>query len=401
MQRTYPKTYIVGGAVRDALLGLRASDIDVATEATPAQVKSFLSSVRAVGSGSFFDVGEKFGTVGTVVGRGIRRQTVEITTLRTESGYADHRHPQNISFTKDLAADAGRRDFTVNAIYYDSSAKQLIDFYSGLGDAMAKRLRFVGEAAERITEDPLRVLRAVRIAATLDFSLAPQSVAAINTHKCLIASVSGQRIFAELNKIVTSDEGFKRGIALLLRLKMIEPRIFPEMHSPGAILAALKNFETEDVVLKWAMLFWAVGNTRYVTERMGLPGGLRDEIVYLCEAVTGAAGDLTDDIESRYRRAGDPLSEQLLILTAAVSGSKLSPEQRKAIDRLLLQIPQDRAKISKAYVQGNDVMRLLGIKQGKLVGIVLEAIKFAQLDGRIKTRGQAISFVKKLDIHRY
>ena len=88
-------------------------------------------------------------------------------------------------------------------------------------------------------------------------------------------------------------------------------------------------------------------------------------------------------------------------MTAAVSGSKLSPEQRKAIDRLLLQIPQDRAKISKAYVQGNDVMRLLGIKQGKLVGIVLEAIKFAQLDGRIKTRGQAISFVKKLDIHRY
>src|SRR5580704_18547012 len=149
------RAWVVGGCVRDALLGRRVSDWDVATDARPEEMLRVFP--RAIPTGI------KHGTVTVRAGS----HPVEVTTLRGEGAYSDGRHPDEVQFTDDLAADLGRRDFTVNAMAYDPVSGELIDPHGGQRDLELRLLRAVGEPERRFAEDGLRVLRAARFAATL------------------------------------------------------------------------------------------------------------------------------------------------------------------------------------------------------------------------------------------
>ena len=188
------QAYLVGGYVRDLILGIPSGDIDITTDATPAQVKICFSGCRLI------ETGIKHGTV-TVLFEG---QAIEITTFRLESGYSDNRHPDEIRFASTLDEDLSRRDFTVNALCLDSSCC-IVDKLGGLSDLRKKLLRAIGSPEERFNEDALRILRALRFASVYGFEIDSQTSKAIHDLKDLILNVSNERVFSEMKKILLGD----------------------------------------------------------------------------------------------------------------------------------------------------------------------------------------------------
>jgi len=179
--------YIVGGTVRDLLLNRPFSDRDYATDATPEEEKAFLKEA----SYTF----ERFGSVKL----SFKDQEIDITTLRKEAGYQDFRHPTKVIFVKTPAEDYARRDFTINALYLTVEG-QVLDYCGGQDDIMNKVIRFVGDPEIRVQEDPLRILRAERFAASLSFTIEPKSQAAIDRYRYLIGRLSPAKIKEEERK---------------------------------------------------------------------------------------------------------------------------------------------------------------------------------------------------------
>ncbi len=186
------EAYAVGGCVRDSILGRIPNDWDITTNAKPLDVKSIFR--RTV------DTGLKHGTVTVLIGK----EPYEVTTYRIDGEYEDSRHPKEVSFTSDLKEDLLRRDFTINAMAYNDT-DGLVDIFGGMEDIEAKVIRCVGEPKERFSEDALRLLRAIRFAAQLGYNIEEKTYEAIKELSPTLKNISAERIQAELNKILISD----------------------------------------------------------------------------------------------------------------------------------------------------------------------------------------------------
>ncbi|WP_330695287.1 CCA tRNA nucleotidyltransferase, partial [Lacrimispora sp.] len=186
------EAYVVGGCVRDSLLGRQPEDWDITTSAKPEQVKEIFN--RTV------DTGIQHGTV-TVL---IDHEGYEVTTYRIDGEYEDGRHPKSVEFTGSLLEDLKRRDFTINAMAY-SDREGLVDAFDGVKDLESRVIRCVGNALDRFTEDALRILRAIRFSAQLDFNMEGETRAAISVIAPNMAKVSKERIQVELTKLLLSD----------------------------------------------------------------------------------------------------------------------------------------------------------------------------------------------------
>ncbi len=178
--------YVVGGAIRNALLELPIHDYDLTTDATPQEMLQVFSNYRV------FQTGIQHGTI-TVLSN---KQPVEITTFRSESIYEDHRHPSGVLFSKSIEEDCKRRDFTINALCYNNN-EGLIDFFGGVDDLHHKIIRCIGNPHERIDEDALRILRALRFAGRLSFTIEEKTATAIHKQKDLLHYISEERIHNE------------------------------------------------------------------------------------------------------------------------------------------------------------------------------------------------------------
>lgn len=185
------EAYVVGGCVRDAILGRTANDWDITTNAKPEQVKALFP--RTV------DTGIQHGTVTVLIGK----EGFEVTTYRIDGEYTDSRHPKEVIFTPSLLEDLKRRDFTINAMAYNEK-EGLVDAFDGLGDLERRQICCVGNPEERFTEDALRILRAVRFSAQLDFSIEPATKEAISRFAPNLSRISAERIQAELVKLLSS-----------------------------------------------------------------------------------------------------------------------------------------------------------------------------------------------------
>ena len=183
--------FLVGGCVRDMLMGKKPHDIDITTNALPEETKAVFSAFHTL------DIGIKHGTI-TVI---IDGEPIEITTYRTESEYTDGRHPDRVTFTANIKDDLSRRDFTCNAIAYNP-AVGLVDPFGGMADIESKTLRCVGIAEERFREDSLRILRALRFASCLGFDIEDDTAKAMYTCRELINIVSPERIYTEISKLI-------------------------------------------------------------------------------------------------------------------------------------------------------------------------------------------------------
>ena len=186
------EAYAVGGCVRDSILGRIPNDWDITTSAKPEEVKKIFK--RTV------DTGLKHGTVTVLMGK----ETYEVTTYRIDGEYEDSRHPKSVEFTSNLKEDLLRRDFTINAMAYNDTSG-LVDIFGGMEDIEKKTIRCVGVAKERFTEDALRLLRAIRFAAQLGYTIEEETYEAIRELAPTLGKISAERIQAELNKTIVSD----------------------------------------------------------------------------------------------------------------------------------------------------------------------------------------------------
>ena len=210
------QAYIVGGFVRDYLLGIESNDIDITTNATPKQIKEIFEDSCLPN--------EDYGSV-TVVKHGIQ---FEITTFRREIQYENNRKPVEIKYIDDLESDLLRRDFTINTLCMDENG-EILDYLEGRKDIDRKLIRTVGKAIDRFSEDSLRILRAIRFATILNFSLDLDIMDAIRQTKHLVRNLSYQRKKMELEKIFTSPN-YKKGVQLLLDLELDKELEISNLH---------------------------------------------------------------------------------------------------------------------------------------------------------------------------
>ena len=210
------ESYVVGGFVRDYLLGIESNDIDICTNATPKDIKEIFKDKCLPG--------DDYGSI-TVV---IKNINYEITTFRKDIGYSDNRHPNEIKYIDSLEEDLLRRDFTINTICMDKDG-YIIDHLGGKKDLDSKIIRAVGDSLEKFREDSLRILRAIRFATILDFNLDEDTFEAIKKTKGLLANLSYNRKKDELDKIFTSPN-FRKGIRLLLDLGLDKELEIPNLY---------------------------------------------------------------------------------------------------------------------------------------------------------------------------
>lgn len=239
------EAYAVGGCVRDALLCRPCSDYDVTTSARPNEVKAALDGIPVI------ETGIKHGTVTAVLGQNV----CEITTFRQDVSYSDHRRPDAVSFSDSINSDLSRRDFTINALAFNQKSG-LIDLFGGRDDLSAGIIRAVGNADERINEDALRALRAIRFCSQLGFEIEKKTAQAISENCHLLSFVSRERIYSELKKTLLGDNA--RGAlrsgreAILFVLPALKDGDF------AASLLPLSRLP-KDFALRFAALFARLG----------------------------------------------------------------------------------------------------------------------------------------------
>ena len=235
LMRAGHEAYIVGGCVRDALLGKEADDYDITTSAFPEEVKAIFEKT--------VDTGISHGTV-TVISDGI---PYEVTTFRIDGEYRDSRHPVSVSFTKKVELDQARRDFTVNAMCYNDNIG-IVDTFGGMADIENKIIRAVGDAEKRFEEDALRVFRAIRFSAVLGFEIEEKTDKAVAAYKNSLSNISSERIYVEWKKLL----GGKFAYSILKKYKDVIAVSFPElseMNIPDRVKFDRLNAEERQIVL--------------------------------------------------------------------------------------------------------------------------------------------------------
>jgi len=258
LNQNHYSAYVVGGAIRNALLGLPIHDYDLTTDATPDEMLQVFSTHRV------FKTGIQHGTI-TVLSKG---QPVEITTFRSENVYEDHRHPSGVSFSKCIEEDCKRRDFTINALCYNNS-EGLIDFFGGIDDLQHKIIRCIGNASERIDEDALRILRALRFAGRLSFTIEEKTANAIHKQKDLLHYISEERIHNEWIGILETNAL----TSILVEYSDVIQVFIPELtkdniqHSLTAIHQA-----PLDANIRMAILLKDISNAKGILERLKYSG---------------------------------------------------------------------------------------------------------------------------------
>ncbi|MCD8329150.1 MAG: HD domain-containing protein [Lachnospiraceae bacterium] len=261
------EAYIVGGCVRDALLAREPGDWDITTSASPQEVKALFRRT--------IDTGIQHGTVTVLMGG----TGYEVTTYRVDGIYEDGRHPKQVSFTRSLAEDLKRRDFTINAMAYHPE-EGIVELHGGLADLTHGGSRGVGEPSERFQEDALRILRAVRFSAQLDFTIEEETLAAIRAFAPRLTLISHERIQVECHKLLLSPHPerfltlYETGITAILFPEFDRMMETPQNHPYHCYSVGLHTIETlkavpADPVLRWAALLHDVGklSTHTVDEK--------------------------------------------------------------------------------------------------------------------------------------
>ena len=263
--------YLVGGCVRDSVLGLVPSDYDMCTAALPEETEALFSDCQLVLAG------KKHGTVGVVLDGNV----VEITTFRTEGGYTDNRHPAWVRFVPTIEEDLARRDFTVNAMAFHPDLG-LVDLFGGREDCGKKIIRCVGEAATRFTEDALRILRAFRFAARFRFDIEEHTARAIFDKQHLLQNISAERIASEMNGLLQAE-----GAAEILRtFREVFFTAMPALQMPDEAwhraLQVLSCCEKK-LPLLWSALLHPLGaeQAKTVLQTLKMPNALQEDVYAL------------------------------------------------------------------------------------------------------------------------
>lgn len=416
-------TWWVGGCVRDMLQGELPKDIDIATAATPNEVLALFAKGK--------EVPRPLGSVRVRVGVFV----FEITTFRKESQASDGRIPESVEFSG-RNDDAGRRDFTINALYFHPVSRELYDPFEGEADLRERLIRFVGEPEERIRHDALRIMRAVRFRAKIDGQYHPQTYTALREHAALVKNLSGIRKLEELEKLLLTPNA-DRGLEDLWELGIL-PHVAPglykckgipqpaDYHHEGDVwdhtLQCVRSFREDDLVdVRLATLYHDAGKAetfsleerirfdRHATvsaelaERelgaLGISNKRKEKIGWLIKhhMMMGSFFEMND--ESKARWYFHPWFPELLqLFRLDIDGT--TPADYSLLERIIRDREQflDRhPQPVKPFLSGREIMELTGLKPGGRIGEILDELHDAQVRHEVRDRKEAAAFVKKLE----
>jgi poly(A) polymerase len=432
-----------GGCVRDLLLGFAPKDFDVATSATPELVMAAFPHTEAVGA--------HFGVVLVISDGGAERVATEVATFRHDGAYTDGRRPDAVQFSLDAREDVLRRDFTINGLLLNAAAYEagdrledcVIDYVGGRGDLAARLVRAIGEPSRRFAEDKLRMLRAVRFAARLDFAIERRTMEAMKQQAAEIGVVSAERVRDELTKILT-EGGARRGLELLDEsglLAQLLPEVKrmqgveqpPQYHPEGDVWIhtrmLLDHLASNNVAagaasatLAWGMLLHDVGKPATFTPPDPAKPG--DRIRFNGHVDVGVA--VARAILSRLRFSNDDCEQILSLVKHHMQFGDVMQMKQSTLKRFL-RLPEFEQHLAlhradclsshgklemydfakqhyeelgaeqirpKLLLNGEDLIAA-GYRPGPQYKLMLEATEDAQLEGTIATREDALELVKE------
>lgn len=413
------EAFWAGGCVRDLLMGKSPKDYDIVTSAKPDEIENILKKT--------IPIGKKFGVILAIE----NGHSFEVASFRSDAAYTDGRRPDAVYFTN-AKEDALRRDFTINGIFYDPIEKKIYDYVDGQNDIKNKVLSFIRNADERIKEDNLRILRAIRFKNALGFSYDKKTKEALSKNANLILNVSAERIKDEFEKILLlpGRENAFLELDTFGILKYIMPEIIklkgvkqPEKyHKEGDVFThTLKSLEalpdncSEELV--WAVLFHDIGkpDTYKVKERIRFDGhaergaeivdritrrlkfsrNLRENVKWLVRHHMMTGDVLKMKPSHQFNWIHNPMFPELVeLLKYDELGSKPQDMSMYKDLKKLVDNKEELLPMPKKLITGVEVIKKFGLKEGPEVGKILEKIHSLQLEGDISNKKEAIDFIK-------
>ena len=418
------EAFAVGGCVRDSLMGRTPYDWDITTSASPLETKQVFNGCRVV------ETGIKHGTV-TVIVDG---NPLEITTYRIDGDYSDNRHPDKVSFTKNLKEDLARRDFTVNAIAFHHE-NGFYDCFEGIGDIKNKIIRCVGDPDRRFSEDALRIMRALRFASVLGFEIEENTEKSIRKNKRLLKNIAAERINAELSKLICGENAYK----ILMDFDDVLSEIIPEIrdtvgfdqqtkyHIFNVWEHIAKSVEGIKPVLhlRLAMLFHDIGKPRCFTVDENGQGHFKGHANISLDIAEKSLNTLKYDNETKekvltlikYHDAVVEDDERLIkrwlnrltpegffdlmeVKKADTKAQNPEFDRRNQVEEISKKAKEilernDCFSLSSLAVNGDDLIAL-GVPEGKKIGKTLERLLKAVTDGKCENdRQKLINFWQK------
>jgi len=422
------EAYIVGGCVRDRLMGRIPGDYDVTTSALPEEVKTVFTGEKVI------ETGLRHGTV-TVLLDG---EPLEITTFRVDGDYSDARHPDAVTFTRSLREDLARRDFTVNAMACGIDGG-IVDLYGGRADLAAKTIRCVGDPDTRFSEDALRILRALRFAAVLDFSIDANTAAALRRQQHLLKDISAERVRVELTKLLCGP-AVRR---ILLEYSDVIGEVLPELRPCigydqlhpchiydvlGHLAAVVENIPPESV-LRWSALLHDIskpdcrtidseGHGHYyghaeksadtadtILARLKFDTASRTRIVLLVRSHDRTIPTTVPAVKRTLGKLTPEVFDQWILLKRADNfgqGEVLRHRQKEydELVRIAAEIRTEQAcfSVKDLAVNGNDLLSV-GIPKGPEIGLALGRLLDAVIDGQIENEQTVLLKYLKEETH--
>lgn len=418
--------YIVGGCVRDKLLGLHPHDYDITTSAKPNEIKRVFKDFKTI------LIGEEFGTVGVLIDETL----YEVTTFRIDGKYLNFRKPENVTFSKSLREDLKRRDFTINAMAMDSSG-ELYDPFGGKKDLDDKILRAVGRPNERIKEDAIRILRAIRFAGRFDFYIEDELFDAISFERKLLKKISPERIFDEFSKMITSER--PSYYLLLMDETGVLDVIFPELKRTVGFsqfspyhdktlfdhLVCVMDEVKPDLALRLAALFHDISKVdtlsigedgrghfyghevlgadlvSEILKRYRVSNKIIDKVTILILDHMKVHSEMTDKaLRRQIKRVGrDNVLDLYDLLIADCKCTRIDRDASfiiKRKNRVKELLDEKEMKTEKFLeINGNDI-KALGFKEGKIIGKILKDLENLVLDDPEKNkRDYLIDYIDK------
>lgn len=405
--------YLAGGCVRDMLMGTTPKDYDIATDATPDEVRRLYPHARRVG--------EAFG----VMLIHMNRIAIEVATFRREWGYSDGRRPDKVEFTN-AEQDAARRDFTINGIFYDPLTAELHDYVDGQADLEGQCIRAIGNPDDRFSEDYLRMLRAVRFAARLNFTLDEGTRVAIVKHAGRLSEISRERIGMEMRMMLSPTEIQNRSMtqqrthafALLQQLTLDAPvlnetsqperkliitgRLFPDVQPMTALttflydrhLTELDKVDSPTELVNQLYFLKIAKLVRQLRGALMLSNDESQHIRALMSLLPRVVEWNSLDVAARKRLIAEPVWGELVhVFNAVTDHGKLIGFEHERWLWEIAQYEQDGINPTP-LVDGRDLIEL-GMKPGPRFKALLDHVYDAQLRGEIKTKDDAIQFVNQ------
>jgi len=413
------QAYLVGGSVRDLLLGAQPKDFDVSTDARPERIMELFPQSGQVGA-----------HFGVVLVRDAGAQ-VEVATFRSDHDYPDGRRPASVHFESDPREDVLRRDFTINGLMMEAETGNVLDYVGGRADLEGRVVRAIGDPDARFAEDHLRLVRAVRFAARLGFEIDSATFGAMARHHALILKVAAERVREELTRILI-EGGARRGFELLDASGMLAdllPEVAamkgvgqpPEFHPEGDVwthtLLLLEQLGRATPTLAWGALLHDVGKppTFRVAERIRFDGHV-EEGVKLAHGILNRLRFSRDDMErvealianhmrfkdahrmkestlKRFLRMPD-FGEHLELHRLDCLASNRDLENYELVQRKLEELPEEQLKPAP-LVTGADLIAA-GYEPGPRFAEMLAAVEDAQLEGRVGSREEALAMVREM-----